>query len=60
MGQAYNNLQDSTGYSDEQMTALTDNMLNDPEGLRDMQQMKGESNEDYMQRTMLKTKMVMH
>ena len=54
MGQAYNNLQDSTGYSDEQMTALTDNMLNDPEGLRDMQQMEGESNEDYMQRTMLK------
>lgn len=54
MGQAYNNLQDSTGYSDEEMTALTDNMLNDPEGLRDMQQMKGESNEDYMQRTMLK------
>ena len=54
MGQAYNNLQDSTGYSDEKMTALTDNMLNDPEGLRDMQQMEGESNEDYMQRTMLK------
>jgi hypothetical protein len=54
MGQAYNNLQDSTGYSDEQMTDLTNNMLNDPEGLKDMQQMAGESNEDYMRRTMLK------
>lgn len=53
MGQAYDNLQASAKYSDEQMTTLTDNMLNDPEGLRDMQQMEGESNEDYMQRTML-------
>lgn len=54
MGQAYDNLQASTGYSDEQMTDLTNNMLNDPEGLKDMQQMAGESNEDYMRRTMLK------
>ena len=54
MGQAYDNLQASTGYSDEQMTDLTNNMLNDPEGLKDMQQMAGDSNEDYMRRTMLK------
>ena len=54
MGQAYDNLQASGNYSDEQMMELTNNMLNDPEGLKDMQQMKGESNEDYMKRTMLK------
>lgn len=44
---AYCNYQESSRLSDEQMTAYTNELLNDPEKLDDMQQIDGESIEEW-------------
>lgn len=48
---AYCNYQESSRLSDEQMTAYTNELLNDPEKLDDMQQIDGESIEEWKKRT---------
>ena len=48
---AYCNYQTSSGLSDAEMTAYTDELLNDPETLEDMQRIEGESDEQWKART---------
>lgn len=48
---AYCNYQESSSLSDEKMTAYTNELLNDPEKLDDMQQIDGESIEKWKERT---------
>ena len=48
---AYCNYQTSSGLSDAEMTAYTDELLDDPETLEDMQRIEGESDEQWKART---------
>lgn len=48
---AYANLKESGGYTDAQMSEMTNNLLNDQEGLYNMARINGESEEDWFNRT---------